>query len=147
MPQPWPTISLLFAALWTFIGAHGTHAALRAHRSLGRLGVRGVQTRGEVANSPRRVGTSYHPPQIRYQAPPPGNPTAPPTQTYRQVPLNPESPNALYRGTPVILRYDPEDPRRAVVVRTAKAYSPTANLVWCALSVMFGVGLGVLSLL
>ena len=70
MSQPWLTVSLLFAAFWTFIGAHGTHAALRARRSLGRLGVRGVQTRGEVANSPRRVGTSYHPPQIRYQAPP-----------------------------------------------------------------------------
>ncbi|MFF3633416.1 DUF3592 domain-containing protein [Streptomyces sp. NPDC002250] len=147
VPQPWLALSLLCAALCTSIGAHGAHAALRARRSLGRLGVRGVQTRGEVANSPRRVGTSYHPPQIRYEAPPPGHPTAPATQTYRQVPLNPDAPNALYRGTPVTLRYDPADPRRAVVVRTAKSYSPTANLVWCALFTAFGVGLAVFSLL
>ncbi|GGW36009.1 hypothetical protein GCM10010503_09810 [Streptomyces lucensis JCM 4490] len=147
MSQPWRTALLLFSAFWTFIGAHGTHAALRARRSLARLGARGVRTRGEVANSPRRVGTSYHPPQIRYQAPPLGHPAAPTTQTYRQVPLNCDSPNALYRGTPVILRYDPEDPRRAVVIRTAKSYSPTANLVWCVFSMAFGIGLGVLSLL
>ncbi|MFE3638189.1 DUF3592 domain-containing protein [Streptomyces cellostaticus] len=147
MSQPWLTCSLLFAAFWTFVGAHGTRAALRARRSLGRLGVRGVRTRGEVANSARRVGTSYHPPQIRYQAPPPGHPTAPATHTYRQVPLNTDSPNALYRGTPVILRYDPQDPRRAVVVRTAKAYSPTANLVWCVCCVAFGVGVAAFSLM
>ncbi|MER6470203.1 DUF3592 domain-containing protein [Streptomyces collinus] len=147
MPQPWPTVALFFAAFWTLVGAHGTRAALRARRSLDLLGVPGIRTRGEVANSGRRVGTSYHPPQIRYQAPPPGHPRAPATRTYRQVPLNLDSPNALYRGTPVVLRYDPRDPRRAVVIRTAKSYSPTANLVWCVSFMTFGVGLGVLALL
>ncbi|MFF9405852.1 DUF3592 domain-containing protein [Streptomyces anandii] len=142
MHQPWLTVSLLFAVLWTLIGAHGTRAALRARRSLNLLGVPGIRTTGEVANAARRVGASYHPPQIRYQAPPVGQPDAPPDRTYRQVPLNPEAPNALYRGTPVVLHYDPTDPRRAVVIRTAKSYSPTTNLVWCAGFMAAGVGLG-----
>ncbi|MFF6998434.1 DUF3592 domain-containing protein [Streptomyces sp. NPDC008313] len=145
MDQPWLTVSLLLATFCTAVGAHGTRAALRARRSLHRLGVPGVRTTGEVANGPRRIGPSYHPPQIRYEAPPVGHPNAPADRTYREVPLNPDAPNALHRGTPVILRYDPRDPRRAVVVRTAKSYSPTANLVWCAFALLFGVGVGVWS--
>ncbi|MFK4149459.1 DUF3592 domain-containing protein [Streptomyces sp. NPDC004065] len=147
MDQPWPAVLLALAVLWTAIGAHGTRAALRARRSLRRLGVPGVRTTGEVANSARRIGPSYHPPQIRYQAPPMGHPHTPtdsphhPYPTYRQVPLNPDAPNALHRGTPVVLRYDPADPRRIVVVRTTKAYSPTANLIWCTSFTACGLAL------
>ncbi|MDQ0787179.1 DUF3592 domain-containing protein [Streptomyces sp. B3I8] len=147
MSLPCLSASLLLAALWTAIGAHGTRATLRARRSLRLLGVPGIRTRGEVANDARRVGPSYHPPQIRYEAPPPDRPGAPATHTYREVPLNHASPHALHRGTRVHLRYDPRDPRRAVVVRTAKAYSPTTNLVWCAAFTTFGVAVGVLTLL
>ncbi|MER6977595.1 DUF3592 domain-containing protein [Streptomyces carpinensis] len=148
MPHPWPTVSLLFGTFWVIVGAHGTHAALRARRSLRLLGAPGVQMVGEVANDSRRVGPSYHPPQIRYQAPPIGRPDAPAVHTYRQVPLNTDAPNALHRGTPVLLRYDPRDPRRAVVVRRKKAYSPTANLAWCVFCLVAGmVGLGAAALL
>ncbi|MFI2640365.1 hypothetical protein [Streptomyces sp. NPDC018610] len=89
MNHPWLTLWLLFAAACVLIGAHGAHAALRARRSLRLLGVPGVRTTGEVANDARRIGPSYHPPQIRYQAPPLGHPDAPADHTYRQVPLNP----------------------------------------------------------
>ncbi|WP_329134585.1 DUF3592 domain-containing protein [Streptomyces sp. NBC_00670] len=147
MNHPWFPVVLLATALWTTIGAHGTRAALRARRSLRLLGVPGVRTQGEVANAARRVGSSYHAPQIRYQAPPSGRPHAPATHTYREVPLNHDSPHALHRGTPVHLRYDPRDPARAVVVRTAKAYSPTTNLVWCATFTAFGAAAGTLVLL
>ncbi|WP_306189446.1 DUF3592 domain-containing protein [Streptomyces sp. MK5] len=147
MPHPWPAVSLLLAVFWVIVGAHGTRAALRARRSLSLLGTPGVETVGEVANDARRVGSSYHPPQIRYQAPPPGHPTAPATHTYRQVPLNLDAPNALHRGTPVLLRYDPKDPRRAVIVRTKKAYSPTANVVWCVFCLVVGLALGAAALL
>jgi hypothetical protein len=142
MNHPWFPLTLLAAALWTVIGAHGTRAALRARRSLRLLGDPGIRTEGEVANDARRVGPSYHAPQIRYQAPPLGRPHAPATHTYREVPLNHTSPHALHRGTPVHLRYDPRDPRRTVIIRTAKAYSPTTNLLWCATFTAVGAALG-----
>lgn len=76
-----------------------------------------------------------------------GRPDAPADRAYRRVPLNTDAPNTLHRGTPAILRYDPEDPRRAVVVRTGKALPPTANLVWCVCFSLSGVGTRVCSLL
>ncbi|MEW2293500.1 DUF3592 domain-containing protein [Streptomyces sp. NPDC006743] len=147
MPPLWRVLALLLAALWTLVGAHGTRAALRARRSVRRLGVPGVRTSGEVANGPRRVGPSYHPPQIRYQAPPPDRPHAPADHTYRQVPLNADAPNALHRGAIVHVRYDPSDPRRVVVLRTRKSLSPTANLIWCTCFCATGPALGALALL
>ncbi len=88
-----------------------------------------------------------HPPQVRFHAPPVGRPDAPATQTYRRVPLNPES-HPLHRGVPVVLRYDPRDPRRVVVLhtkdgRSGNAYSATANMIWGTCFVLFGAALGV----
>ncbi|MGW3316835.1 hypothetical protein [Streptomyces fungicidicus] len=48
----------------------------------------------------------------------------------------------------MILRYDPADPRRVVVVHTEDgrpgmvSYSATANLTWGIFFVLFGVAMG-----
>ncbi|GGX08949.1 hypothetical protein GCM10010297_33050 [Streptomyces malachitofuscus] len=152
MDQPWLTIALVMAAAATAWGAYVLRDALRRRRALHRLGVRGVRTRGEVARSARREGPTIHPPQVRYHAPPVDRPDAPPTQTYRRTPLNHES-HPLHAGIPVVLRYDPRDPRRVVVVHTKDgrpgrvSYSATANLTWGVFFVLFGVGMGVAALL
>ncbi|GAA2276725.1 hypothetical protein GCM10010415_50740 [Streptomyces atrovirens] len=148
MDQPWLTITLVTAIGATALGIAILRGALRLRRALGRLGVRGRRTRGEVARSARREGPVVHPPQVRYQAPPVNNLDAPPTQTYRRVPLNHES-HPLHAGVPVVLRYDPGDPRRVVVVHTKDgrpgnvSYSATANLAWGVFFVLFGMAMGV----
>ncbi|GAA3498315.1 hypothetical protein GCM10019016_054180 [Streptomyces prasinosporus] len=148
MDQPWLTITLITAAGAVALGVRVLRLARGQRRALGRLGVRGVRTRGEVARGARREGAVIHPPQVRYQAPPVDRPDAPATQTYRRTPLNHES-HPLYRGVPVVLRYDPGDPRRVVVVHTKDgrpgnvSYSATANMTWGIFFVLFGVGMGV----
>ncbi|MFE0446648.1 DUF3592 domain-containing protein [Streptomyces fungicidicus] len=148
MDQPWLTITLVMAAGALALGIAILRTALPQRRALGRLGVRGVRTRGEVARGARREGQTVHPPQVRYQAPPVDRPDAPPTQTYRRTPLNHES-HPLHAGIPVVLRYDPADPRRVVVVHTKDgrpgmvSYSATANLTWGIFFVLFGVAVGV----
>ncbi|MER6749715.1 DUF3592 domain-containing protein [Streptomyces fungicidicus] len=148
MDQPWLTITLVMAAGALALGIAILCTALPQRRALGRLGVRGVRTRGEVARGARREGQTVHPPQVRYQAPPVDRPDAPPTQTYRRTPLNHES-HPLHAGIPVVLRYDPADPRRVVVVHTKDgrpgmvSYSATANLTWGIFFVLFGVAVGV----
>ncbi|MFF9215704.1 hypothetical protein [Streptomyces viridosporus] len=135
MDQPWLTITLVTAAGAMALGVKVLRLARHQRRALGRLGVRGVRTRGEVARGARREGATIHPPQVRYQAPPIDRPDAPPTQTYRRAPLNHES-HPLHRGVPVVLRYGPGDPRRVVVVHTKDgrpgnvSYSATANTAW-----------------
>ncbi|MER6803466.1 MULTISPECIES: DUF3592 domain-containing protein [Streptomyces] len=130
------------------LGVKVLRLARRRRRALGRLGVRGVRTRGEVARGARREGATIHPPQIRYKAPPVDRPDTPATQTYRRAPLNHES-HPLHRGVPVVLRYDPRDPRRVVVVHTKDgrpgnvSYSATANTAWGIFFVIFGVAMGV----
>ena len=54
MDQPWLTIALLFAAFWLAMGVFATRDALRERHALHRLGVRGIQTKGEMARGPRR---------------------------------------------------------------------------------------------
>ncbi|MFD8520803.1 DUF3592 domain-containing protein [Streptomyces capillispiralis] len=148
MDQPWLTITLVMAAGATALGIAILRGALRQRRALGRLGVRGVRTRGEVARNARREGPTTHPPQVRYQAPPVDRPDAPATQTYRRTPLNHES-HPLNAGIPVVLRYDPRDPRRVVVVHTKDgrpglvSYSATANMTWGIFFVLFGLAMGV----
>ncbi|WP_030868805.1 DUF3592 domain-containing protein [Streptomyces sp. NRRL S-37] len=152
MDQPWLTIMLIMAAGALALGVAILRDALRQRRALHRLGVRGVRTRGEVARSARREGPVVHPPQVRYQAPPVNNLDAPPTQTYRRAPLNHES-HPLHAGIPVVLRYDPRDPRRVVVVHTKDgrpgkvSYSATANMTWGIFFVLFGMGMGVAAFL
>ncbi|TQL22308.1 DUF3592 domain-containing protein [Streptomyces sp. SLBN-134] len=147
MDQPWLTITLVMAAGALALGIAILRTALPQRRALGRLGVRGVRTRGEVARGARREGPNVHPPQVRYQAPPVDRPDAPPTQTYRRTPLNHES-HPLHAGIPIVLRYDPADPRRVVVVHTKDgrpgmvSYSATANLTWGIFFVLFGVAMG-----
>ncbi|MFF0361420.1 DUF3592 domain-containing protein [Streptomyces fungicidicus] len=152
MDQPWLTITLVMATGALALGIAILRTALPQRRALGRLGVRGVRTRGEVARGARREGPNVHPPQVRYQAPPVDRPDAPPTQTYRRTPLNHES-HPLHAGIPVVLRYDPADPRRVVVVHTKDgrpgmvSYSATANLTWGVFFVLFGMGMGVATFL
>ncbi|MEV5936317.1 DUF3592 domain-containing protein [Streptomyces sp. NPDC052079] len=152
MDQPWLTIMLIVAAAAVALGVHVMRGALHQRRALYRLGVRGVRTRGEVARNARREGPTIHPPQVRYQGPPVGRPDAPRTQTYRRAPLNHES-HPLYAGVPVVVRYDPSDPRRVVVVHTKDgrpgnvSYSATANLTWGVFFVLFGVGMGMAAFL
>jgi hypothetical protein len=67
--QPRLPITLVTAAGATALDVHTLRDALRRRRALGRLGVRGVRTRGEVARGARREGATIHPPQGRYQAP------------------------------------------------------------------------------
>lgn len=101
-----------------------------------------------MARSARREGATIHPPQVRYKAPPVDRPRAPATQTYRRTPLNHES-HLLHRGVPVVLRYDPRDPRRVVVLHTKDgrpgnvSYSATANTTWGVFLMLYGVGMGV----
>ncbi|MFI2504415.1 DUF3592 domain-containing protein [Streptomyces sp. NPDC018972] len=148
MDQPWLTITLIMAAGALALGIAILRGALTQRHALRRLGVRGVRTRGEVARSARREGPTIHPPQVRYQAPPVNNLDAPPVQTYRRAPLNHES-HPLHAGIPVVLRYDPRDPRRVVVVHTKDgrpgkvSYSATANMTWGIFFVLFGVAMGV----
>ncbi|MGC9376187.1 DUF3592 domain-containing protein [Streptomyces sp. MH13] len=135
MSQPWSTIALLFAAGWTAFGVRVVHLAFRGRRGLRLLGVRGARAEGEVARGPRREGSVLHPAQVRYRA-------GPRHQTYRRVPLN-SGLHTLRVGYSVVVRYDPADPRRVVVVRTQKTFAPTAGLVWGVLLCLFGLGLGV----
>ncbi|MFJ8540780.1 DUF3592 domain-containing protein [Streptomyces sp. NPDC093586] len=135
MSQPWLTIALLFAAGWTAYGVRVTHLALRVRRGLRLLGARGTRTDGEVARGPRREGPVLHPAQVRYQA-------GPHRQTYRRAPLNAHL-HALHVGHKVVVRYDPEDPRRVVVVRTQQTFTPGTYLVWGVVLVLFGLALGV----
>ncbi|MFH8972888.1 DUF3592 domain-containing protein [Streptomyces sp. NPDC017890] len=135
MSQPWLTIALLFAAGWSAFGVRVTYLALRGRRGLRLLGVRGVRAEGEVARGPRREGPDLHPAQVRFEA-------GPHRQTYRRAPLN-SAFHTLRTGCTVVVRYDPADPRRVVVVRTGKTFAPTTNLVWGVLLFLFGVGLGV----
>ncbi|MDG9721649.1 MULTISPECIES: DUF3592 domain-containing protein [unclassified Streptomyces] len=135
MSQPWLTVALLFAAGWTAFGIRVVHRALRGRRGLRLLGVRGVRTEGDVARGPRREGADLHPAQVRYQA-------GPHHQTYRRAPLN-SGLHTLRTGHTVVVRYDPADPRRVVVVRTRTTFTPMTNLVWGVLLCLFGVGLGV----
>ncbi|MFC3577794.1 DUF3592 domain-containing protein [Streptomyces yaanensis] len=152
MDQPWLTFSLLIAAFTLGLGAWVLRIAFRRRRALARLGVRGVRTKGEVARGARREGSTTHPPQVRYKAPPLDHRTAPPEQTYRRTPLNHEQ-QPLQPGAGVILRYDPRDPRRVVVVRTDSGrpgyvfYSATAHLAWGVFFVLFGVAVAVGSFL
>ncbi|MFD7703611.1 DUF3592 domain-containing protein [Streptomyces caelestis] len=152
MDQPWLTITLVMAAGALALGVATLRGALTQRRALHRLGVRGVRTRGEVARGARREGPTVHPPQVRYQAPPLNNLGAPPVQTYRRAPLNHES-HPLHVGIPVVLRYDPRDPRRVVVVHTEDgrpgkvSYSATANTAWGVFFVLFGVAMAVAAFL
>lgn len=147
MDQPWLTITLVMAAAMTAFGIWNLRIAQRQRRALSRLGVRGIRTRGEVARGPRREGPTLHPPQVRYKAPPVGRPNAPADQTYRRTPLNHEQ-HPLHAGVPVVLRYDPRDPRRVVVVhqkdgRPANvSYSAGAHLAWGVSCVLLGLGMG-----
>ncbi|MEV5550940.1 DUF3592 domain-containing protein [Streptomyces sp. NPDC052309] len=148
MDQPWLTITLIMAAGALALGVSILRLALAQRRALRRLGVRGVRTRGEVARNARREGPTIHPPQVRYKAPPVDHPDAPPTQTYRRTPLNHDS-HPLSAGIPVVLRYDPRDPRRVVVAHTKDgrpgmvSYSAGANMTWGVFFVLFGVAMGV----
>ncbi|MFF3332289.1 DUF3592 domain-containing protein [Streptomyces sp. NPDC002888] len=135
MTQPWLTFALIFAVLWFCWGFRITHRALRGRQGLRLLGVRGVRTQGEVVHGPRREGTTVRPAQIRYRA----NPN---DQTYRRAPLNADR-EELWVGYEVIVRYDPADPRRMVVVRTQASFSPYTYLVCGVGLCLFGVGLGV----
>ncbi|MFF3937696.1 DUF3592 domain-containing protein [Streptomyces phaeofaciens] len=135
MTQPWLTFALIFAAGWLAYGARVIRGALRGREGLRRLGVRGTRTRGEVARGPRREGDVVHPAQVRYRA-------GPHDQTYRRTPLNADR-HVLRAGNEVIVRYDPDDPRRVVVVRTQASFSPYTYLVCGVALCVFGVGLGV----
>ncbi|MFD5515315.1 DUF3592 domain-containing protein [Streptomyces sp. NPDC127066] len=139
MGQPWLTFTLVFAAVWLLYGLRVTANAMRGREGLRRLGVRGTRTAGEVARGPRREGTVVHPAQVRYRA-------GAHAQTYRRPPLNADR-HTLRAGHEVILRYDPEDPRRVVVVRTQSSFSPSTYLACGLLLCLFGVGLGVWSLM
>ncbi|WP_326787542.1 DUF3592 domain-containing protein [Streptomyces sp. NBC_00151] len=83
-------------------------------------------------------GPSRTPPRFRYLA-------GPRAQTYRRPDLNADR-HTLRVGHEVVLRYDPEDPRRVVVVRTQSSFSPSTYLACGLLLCLFGVGLGVWSL-
>ncbi|MFF3498371.1 DUF3592 domain-containing protein [Streptomyces sp. NPDC003247] len=138
MTQPWLTFALIFAAGWLTYGLRVTRGALRGREGLRRLGVRGVRAEGEVVRGPRREGTVVHPAQVRYRA-------GPQEQTYRRAPLNADR-HVLRVGYEVVVRYDPADPRRVVVVRTQASFSPYTYLACGVLLCLFGVGLGVWSL-
>lgn len=139
MTQPWLTIALIAAAGWLAYGLRVTHRALGDHEGVRRLGNRGARTEGEVARGPRREGDTVHPPEIRYRA-------GPNNQTYRRAPLNPDR-HELRTGYEVIARYDPTDPRRVVIIRTQKTFAPVTYLVCGVGLCLFGVGLGVWSLI
>ncbi|MET7603999.1 DUF3592 domain-containing protein [Streptomyces avermitilis] len=132
------TIALLFAAGWLAFGLRVLHLALRECRGVRLLGVCGTRTEGEVVRGPHGEGPTLHPAQIRYQA-------GPTPQTYRRAPLNADL-HLLRAGFRVVVRYDPGNPRRVVVVRTQKSFSPTTNLVGGAALCVFGVGLMVWAL-
>jgi hypothetical protein len=136
--QPWLTFALIFAVGWLAYGLRVTWGALRGLEGLRRLGVRGTRTEGEVARGPRREGDVVHPAQVRYRA-------GPREQTYRRAPLNADR-HVLRVGYEVVVRYDPADPRRVVVVRTQASFSPYTYLVCGVALCLFGVGLGVWSL-
>ncbi|WP_449342459.1 DUF3592 domain-containing protein, partial [Streptomyces aurantiogriseus] len=129
---------LIFAAGWLAYGLRVTLGALRGRAGLRRLGVRGTRTEGEVARGPRREGDVMHPAQVRYRA-------GPRDQTYRRAPLNADL-HVLRVGYEVVVRYDPADPRRVVVVRTQASFSPYTYLVCGVALCLFGVGLGLWSL-
>ncbi|MFG2384889.1 DUF3592 domain-containing protein [Streptomyces avermitilis] len=103
------------------------------------LGVRGTCTEGEVVRGPRREGPTLHPAQIRYQA-------GPSNQTYRRAPLNADQ-HSLRMGFEVVARYDPEDPRRVVVVRTQQTFNPGTYVTNGVLLCLFGAGLAVWALI
>ncbi|MFF3610287.1 DUF3592 domain-containing protein [Streptomyces sp. NPDC002580] len=139
MSQPWLTFALLFAAGWLAYGLRVVRRGLREHRGVRLLGVRGSLTKGEVARGPRREGPTSHPAQIRYQA-------GPRNQTYRRAPLNADQ-HSLWVGFEVVARYDPQDPRRVVVVRTQQTFNPGTYVMNGLLLCLFGVGLAVWSLI
>ncbi|MDN0197070.1 DUF3592 domain-containing protein [Streptomyces sp. S.PNR 29] len=148
MNQSWLTLALMTASCMTAFGIWNLRIAQRQRRAMARLGVHGIRTRGEVARGARREGPTVHPPEVRYKAPPVDHPDAPPTQTYRRAPLNHDQ-HPLHAGVPVVLRYDPGDPRRVVVVRQEDgrpgrvSYSAAAHVVWGVSFVLLGVGMGV----
>jgi hypothetical protein len=137
MTQPWLTFALIFAAGWLGYGVRVTLGALRGREGLRRLGVRGTRTEGEVVRGPRREGDVVHFAQVRYRA-------GPQEQTYRRAPLNADR-HVLRAGYAVVVRYDPADPRRVVVVRTQASFSPYTYVVCGVALCLFGVGLGVWS--
>ncbi|KOG36473.1 DUF3592 domain-containing protein [Streptomyces resistomycificus] len=135
MSQPWLTFVLLFAAGWLAYGARVVRRGLRERKGVRHLGVRGTRAKGEVVRGPRREGATLHPAQLRYQA-------GPARQTYRRAPLNADQ-HSLWVGCEVVVRYDPDDPRRVVVVRTQKTFNPETYLVNGVALCLFGVGLAV----
>ncbi|WP_367322822.1 DUF3592 domain-containing protein [Streptomyces sp. HUAS ZL42] len=135
MTQPWLTFAFVFAAGWLAYGIRVVRRGLRERRGVRLLGVRGVRAQGEVARGPRREGQVIHPAQVRYQA-------GPTNQTYRRAPLN-AGLHALRVGFEVVVRYDQEDPRRVVVVRTQQTFNPGTYVVNGGLLCLFGVGLAV----
>ncbi|MHA5053373.1 DUF3592 domain-containing protein [Streptomyces sp. SD15] len=139
MSQPWLTFAFLFAAGWLAYGLRVVRRGLRERRGVRLLGVRGSRTQGEVVRGPRHEGPTFHPPQIRYQA-------GPRNQTYRRAPLNADL-HSLWVGFEVVARYDPEDPRRVVVVRTQQTFNPGTYVVNGVLLCLFGVGLAVWALI
>ncbi|WP_435804286.1 hypothetical protein [Streptomyces avermitilis] len=50
-------------------------------------------------------------------------------------------------GFEVVARYDPEDPRRVVVVRTQQTFNPGTYVTNGVLLCLFGVGLAVWALI
>jgi hypothetical protein len=139
MSQPWLTIALLLAAGWAVYGVRVTRRGLRARRGLRLLGVRGVRADGEVARGPRREGPDVHPAQVRYEA-------GPHRQTYRRAPLDAHL-HVLRAGHRVVVRYDPDDPRRVVVVRTQQTFAPVTYLVCGLLLCLFAGASAVWALL
>lgn len=136
MSQPGLTVALLFAALWLGTGLKIIHVALYNRRGLRLLGAPGTRAKGEVVRGPRREGTTVHPPQVRYQA-------GPTNQTYRRPPLNADHVPDLEVGLRVVVRYDPEDPRRMVVTSTHRTAGPISSL-WSGVGLcLFGVLLAV----
>ncbi|WP_412775456.1 DUF3592 domain-containing protein [Streptomyces mirabilis] len=65
-------------------------------------------------------GGRDRPAQVRYQA-------GASEQTYRRASLNADR-HELRVGFEVVVRYDPADPRRVVVVRTQESFSPYTYL-------------------
>jgi hypothetical protein len=133
--QPWLTFAFVFAAGWLAYGIRVVRRGLRERHGVRLLGVRGTRAMGEVVRGPRREGTTLHPAQVRYRA-------GPTNQTYRRAPLNADL-HSLWVGYEVVVRYDPEDPRRMVVERTQQTFNPGTYLVNGALLCLFGVGLAV----
>ena len=138
MSQPWLTFALLFAAGWLAYGLRVVRRGLRERRGVRLLGVRGTRTEGEVVRGPRREGAVLHPAEVRYRA-------GPTDQTYRRAPLNADL-HSLWVGFEVVVRYDPGDPRRVVVVRTQQTFNPGTYLANGVALCLFGVGLAVWAL-